>query len=173
MHVCMLSCVIPVQLFVTPWTVARHASLSMGFSRQEYWSGLPFPPPVVSPSWPRDWSLVSCVSCIAGRFFFYWLGHLRSPKMLKKSSNSFRYCSLRNHWIPLEELLIPKRQIKLIFFLAWRKFHTDSWKLHTAEFNVEMNKWGSVVYYDDNNHILVVLHVFSFYYIKKIMWSKD
>ena len=30
---------------VTPWTVARQAPLSMGFSRQEYWSGLPFPPP--------------------------------------------------------------------------------------------------------------------------------
>ena len=30
--------------FGTPWTVARQASLSMGFSRQEYWSGLPFPP---------------------------------------------------------------------------------------------------------------------------------
>ena len=36
----LLSCV---QLFVTPWTVAYHAPLSMGFSRQEYWSGLPFP----------------------------------------------------------------------------------------------------------------------------------
>ena len=32
-----------VQLFVTPWTVARQAPLSMGFSRQEYWSELPFP----------------------------------------------------------------------------------------------------------------------------------
>ena len=32
-----------VQLFVTPWTVAYQASLSMGFARQEYWSGLPFP----------------------------------------------------------------------------------------------------------------------------------
>ena len=32
-------------LFATPWTVARQASLSMGFSRQEYWSGLPFPSP--------------------------------------------------------------------------------------------------------------------------------
>ena len=37
-----LSCV---QLFATPWTVAYQGSLSMGFSRQEYWSGLPFPPP--------------------------------------------------------------------------------------------------------------------------------
>ena len=34
-----------VQLFGTPWTVARQAPLSMGFSRQESWSGLPFPSP--------------------------------------------------------------------------------------------------------------------------------
>ena len=34
-----------VQLFVTPWTVARQAPLSMGFSRQEHWSRLPFLPP--------------------------------------------------------------------------------------------------------------------------------
>ena len=33
------------QLFVTPWTAAYQASPSMGFSRQEYWSGLPFPSP--------------------------------------------------------------------------------------------------------------------------------
>ena len=35
-----LSCV---QLFATPWTVAYQAPPSMGFSKQEYWSGLPFP----------------------------------------------------------------------------------------------------------------------------------
>ena len=34
-----------IRLFATPWTVAYQASLSMGFSRQEYWSGLPFPSP--------------------------------------------------------------------------------------------------------------------------------
>ena len=34
-----------VHLFVTPWTVAYQALRSMGFSRQEYWSGLPFPFP--------------------------------------------------------------------------------------------------------------------------------
>ena len=42
-----LSCVL---LFVTPWTVARQAPLSMGFSRQEYWSGLPCPPPGIIPN---------------------------------------------------------------------------------------------------------------------------
>ena len=41
-HVCVLSCV---QLFSTPWTIAREAPLSMGFSRQDSWSGLTFPPP--------------------------------------------------------------------------------------------------------------------------------
>ena len=33
------------QLFATPWTIVHQAPLSMGFSRQEYWSGLPFPSP--------------------------------------------------------------------------------------------------------------------------------
>ena len=37
-----LSCI---RVFATPWTVAYQAPLSMGFSRQEYWSGLPFPSP--------------------------------------------------------------------------------------------------------------------------------
>ena len=37
-----LSCI---QLLATPWTVAHRSLLSMGFSKQEYWSGLPFPSP--------------------------------------------------------------------------------------------------------------------------------
>ena len=43
--VCVLTCFSRVQLFATPWTVAHQAPLSMGFSKQEYWSGLPFPSP--------------------------------------------------------------------------------------------------------------------------------
>ena len=42
---CMLRCFSQVQLFVTLWTAAHQAPLSMGFSRQEYWSGLPCPRP--------------------------------------------------------------------------------------------------------------------------------
>ena len=42
MCVFVLSCV---QLFSTPWTVIHQAPLSTEFPRQEYWSGLPFPPP--------------------------------------------------------------------------------------------------------------------------------
>ena len=43
-----------VRLFATPRTVAHQALLSMGLSRQEYWSGLPFPTPKDLPNQPRD-----------------------------------------------------------------------------------------------------------------------
>ena len=58
----------PVQLFATLWTVAHQAPLSMGFSRQEYWSGLPCPPPgdLLDPGI----ELASLVSpALTGRFF--------------------------------------------------------------------------------------------------------
>ena len=42
---CMVNSFSPVRLFVTLWTIAQQAPLSMGFSKQEYWSGLPCPPP--------------------------------------------------------------------------------------------------------------------------------
>ena len=45
MHACMLSHFSRVQLFGTLWTVASQTPLSMGLSRQEYWSQLPFPSP--------------------------------------------------------------------------------------------------------------------------------
>ena len=56
-----------VWLFETPWTVAYKAPLSMEFSRQEYRSGLPFPPP--GDPWPRDQTQVSR---IASRCFTVW-----------------------------------------------------------------------------------------------------
>ena len=48
-----------VRLFATLWTVARQAPLSMGFSRQEYWSGLPHPPPWVHNKLPQVWEMAS------------------------------------------------------------------------------------------------------------------
>ena len=57
-----------VQLFATLWTVAHQVPLSMGFSRQEYWSGLPSPPPgdLLDPGIKPE-SLIS--PALAGRFF--------------------------------------------------------------------------------------------------------
>ena len=52
------------QLFVTPWTVAHQAPPSMEFSKQEYWSGLPFFFQGIFPTQGQTW-----VSCIAGRRF--------------------------------------------------------------------------------------------------------
>ena len=45
MAVCVLSHVAKLRLFVTPWTVAHQAPLSMEISKQEYWNGMPFPTP--------------------------------------------------------------------------------------------------------------------------------
>ena len=45
MHVCLLSCCSCAQLFATLWTVTHQATLSIGFSRLEYWRGLSFPSP--------------------------------------------------------------------------------------------------------------------------------
>ena len=92
-----------VWLFVTPWTIARQAPLSMGFPRQEYWSGLPFfspgdlPDPGVEPMFPalaggyftiwatREAQLCTWGRCIGGKwarklssvkFWFSWCGIL-------------------------------------------------------------------------------------------------
>ena len=71
---CMLSHFSRGQLFVTLWTTAHQSPLSMEFSRQEYWSGLPFPPPgdlpdpgielmsLVSPAWAGGFFTTSATS---------------------------------------------------------------------------------------------------------------
>ena len=56
-----------IQLSGTLWTVAHQAPLSMGFSRQRYWSGLPFPPPGDLHPGIKPESPVS--PALAGRFF--------------------------------------------------------------------------------------------------------
>ena len=64
----------PVQLFASPWTAAYQAPLSMWFSRQEYWSGLPFPSPADLPHpgiKPR---------LLHWRQILYCLSHQGSPK---------------------------------------------------------------------------------------------
>ena len=65
MHTQLLS---RVQLFANPWTVARQAPLSMGLSWQEYWSGLPFPPPGHLPD-PEIKPTPLASPALAGKFF--------------------------------------------------------------------------------------------------------
>ena len=103
-----------VWLFVIAWTVARQAPLSMGFSRQEYWNGLPCRPP---PSRPRDQTRLSFKvgssplshwgsSIFPSCFFWHlpnWLPSLLLSKISSSPSTSshqhlnmhtFLYCSL-------------------------------------------------------------------------------
>ena len=75
--VCVLIPFDRVQLFATLWTVARLSPLTMGFSRQEYWSGLPCPPPGDLPD--PGIELMSYVSCIDRWVLYftilYWFCH--------------------------------------------------------------------------------------------------
>ena len=67
-----------VRLFPTLWTVARQAPLSMGFSRQEYWSGLPYPSPGDLPDPGINQAHAFCISCI-GRWVLYHWHHWGAP----------------------------------------------------------------------------------------------
>ena len=74
-----VKCPVVFDSFVTPWTAALQAPLSMAFSRQEYWSGLPFPSPGNLPNLGiKPLSLVSCTD----RQVLYHLCHLGSPVWL-------------------------------------------------------------------------------------------
>ena len=79
-HSCVLNCFSHVCLCVTPWTVACQASLSMGFSRQEYWSGFPCPSPGHS--------------CVEDSTFYKELPHVLAPG--GKDSSSTNPCALRD-----------------------------------------------------------------------------
>ena len=70
-----------VQLFTIPWTVAHQAPLSMEFSRQEYWSGLPFPPPgdLLDPGIEP---MFAVAPALTGGLF---LSHLGSPLITDKT----------------------------------------------------------------------------------------
>ena len=70
--VCVCVCAKSHQLCLTLcdlWTVARQAPLSMGFSRQEYWSGLPCPPPGDLPD--PGIEPMSCISCTGKRILYH------------------------------------------------------------------------------------------------------
>ena len=75
--------------FVTPWTAACQAPLSMGFFRQEYWSGLPFPSPGFFPTQGLNLSLLRLLHC---RQILYPLSHWRSPETRQRT----KFYILRN-----------------------------------------------------------------------------
>ena len=87
MCVCMLSRFSHVHLFATRWTVARQAPLSLGFSRQEYWSGVPCSPPGDLPN-PGIKSASPTSLALAGGF-----STLLPPRKCKVWQRPSQYCN--------------------------------------------------------------------------------
>ena len=110
-----LSCV---QLFVTPWTVAHQAPLSLEFSRQGYWNRLPFPLPGDRPN-PETESTCLAPLALAGRFFIncatweaiyiQWTGKKKKINFSNKSEIKVTL-SRRRQWHPTPVLLPGKFQ---------------------------------------------------------------
>ena len=98
-----------VWLFATPWTVAYQAPLSMGFSRREYWSELPFPSPGDLPK-PRGRTQVSC---IASRHF-YRLSHQRSLFYFQKETRKEISMTTNNFFLCFYSLLHQARRFSKI-----------------------------------------------------------
>ena len=95
MHVCVLNCFSRVWLLVTLCTVAHQTPLSMGFSSQEYWSGLPYPP-------PEDLPKRGIIFIIFLLIWNWWLGPKAESKEVWKTSHFretcwlSRWCSVKN-----------------------------------------------------------------------------
>ena len=113
----LLSCV---WLFATPRTVACQAPLSMEFSTQEYWSGLPFSSPGES-SRSKDQTQVSCT---AGRFFTVWDPRVGDVEHLSKSK-----FMEETHFKRIERISI----LTLVFDTGFMRHVTKSQELSVAQ----------------------------------------
>ena len=120
---CILSCFSHVWLFVTPWTVALQIPLSMWFSKQDYWSGLPFPSPGDLPD-PEMEPAPLASPALAGRFCTTsatWEANitwLHSPSISSVIPFSFQCSSPNNSNIPTNQSLHEKAMEKNKFCLC-------------------------------------------------------
>ena len=101
-----------VQLFETPWTVAYQASPSMGFSRQEYWSGLPLPSPIALTRWTFVGKVISLLLIMLSRLVITFLPRskhlliswLQSPSAVILEPRKIKSDTRPGkHWVPGEE----------------------------------------------------------------------
>ena len=104
LYVCVQS-LIHVQCFAMPWTVACQIPLPMGFSRQEYWNELPFPPPGDLPNSGVE-SVSSVSPALAGAHWATWETHILSLLLYFPSYFWIRVeCSLTSHSIHLKGMI--------------------------------------------------------------------
>ena len=125
-----------VRLFATPQTVAHQAPLSMEFSRQQYWSGLPFPPPG---DLPDPGIKLVCPPSPALPVVFLLLHHLGSlGKSLKLASLSFLICKW---WLWYSVIVGLLR--------GWHTWKPHSHRCHKSNAQEILNLWQ---YCNLNNH---------------------
>ena len=118
-----------VQLFATLWTVAHQASLSMGFSRQEYWSGLPCAPP----GDPPDPGIFKPASpALAGGFFTTSATWEAKAKGAKAKINKWGYIKLKR--FPQQRELLTNESV---LHNRWPKYWSFS-------FSISPSSWGWV-----------------------------
>ena len=129
-HVFMLSPFSHVRLFATLWTIALQASLSMGFSRQEYWSGLPCPPAGDLPD--PGVKLTSLVShLLASKFFTTsatWEALFMNIELVLKSrAGSLLLSSFLHHnYAVYMKKILFSMQVFIVFLLLISSLHLNS-----------------------------------------------
>ena len=134
MYACVLSHFSHVRLFVTLWTVAHQSPLSRGFSRQEYWSGLPCPPPEDLPN--SGIEPVSLTSPALADEFFTTSATREAPLLMYG----------KNQTNIVEQLFfnLKKRQAEDMGWGGWRQrqatqgpapFQKEGMENHTASFS--------------------------------------
>ena len=94
-----------VQFFATPWTIACQAPMSLGFPRQEYWSGLPCPPPGGLPD--PEIKTVSLWLLHCRRILYHWA--TREAKRMLKNLNKVK---LEHGWLRCCVCLGIKHELK-------------------------------------------------------------
>ena len=100
-----------VRLFVTPWTVAHQAPPSMGFPRQEYWNGLPCPPPRDLPTPEIEPMSPVCISCV-GRWTVHHLSSHATTKRAKITHAATKTrCSQMNKYFLKRKMGFPHSSV--------------------------------------------------------------
>ena len=142
-------------LFATPWAIAPQAPLSMGFSRQEYWSGLPFPPPEVLPKegieppssahishfrwilylWVTTWeALIACIPPSAkSHIYTLSLPHNSLEEPLRAIWGTVSWTAVL---ILPPKSLTRKSQVMLFFFQVNRLYHCFRCTLHSPKWDL-------------------------------------
>ena len=120
-----------VRLFAIPWTVVYQASLSMGFSRQEYWSGLPFPSPGDLPDpgiEPRSPALQVDVC------FTLWATRVYYKSMKPSFYKAFFDFSRQGYFSTLSVLhILCKAKISSHLTVRTFVYVSDPWTVHPQE----------------------------------------